>query len=59
MIGFTDKVKLKTILKDWAELNQKGELFIEPSGIEKYSRKNLTVKLVELLDQLKHAEKRY
>ena len=59
MIGFTDKVKLKTILKDWAELNQKGELFIEPSGIEKYSRKNLTVKLVELLGQLKQDEKRY
>jgi len=59
MIGFTDKVKLKAILKDWADLNQKGELFIEPSGIEKYSRKNLTSNLVELLDHLSHTEKRY
>jgi len=59
MIGFTDKVKLKAILKDWAELNQKGELFIEPSGIEKYSRKNLTSNLVEFLDHLSNTEKRY
>jgi len=52
MVGFTDKERLKTVLRDWAELNKKGNLLIESSGTEKYSRKNLTARLEELLSQL-------
>lgn len=52
MVEFTNKVRLKTILTDWAELNRKGELCIHSSGKEKYSRRKLTATLSKQLDEL-------
>ncbi len=54
MVGFTDMLRHKAILKEWAELNQKGKLTVETTGTEKYSRKILTSNLVGLLDHLNH-----
>ncbi len=52
MVGFSDKAKLKEVLTDWAELNRKGLLSIESSGMEKYSRRNLTSIIAAQLDEI-------
>lgn len=52
MVGFNDKVRLKEVLKEWIRLYLKGKLNMEFSGIETYSRRNLTGRLAEQLDQL-------
>ncbi len=52
MVGFPDKELLKAVLKRWAGLERKGELQVEPTGTERYSRRNLTAILSAQLDQV-------
>lgn len=44
-----DESGLKNVLLEWFELYQKGELRLNPKGIEKYSRKELTGQLANCI----------
>ncbi|MFD2587194.1 glycosyltransferase family 4 protein [Croceitalea marina] len=44
-----DESALKNVLLEWFELYQKGELRLNPKGIEKYSRKQLTQQLANFI----------
>ncbi|TVZ13923.1 glycosyltransferase family 4 protein [Maribacter sp. MAR_2009_72] len=46
---YTDEIELKNVLLSWFEQYKKGELKISSSGIETYSRRELTRKLSELI----------
>ncbi|SNR65303.1 Glycosyl transferases group 1 [Maribacter sedimenticola] len=46
---YTDEIELKNVLLSWFEQYKKGELTISSSGIETYSRRELTRKLSELI----------
>lgn len=47
MHDFDDVTKMKATLLQWFEKYQKGELEVNSSGVEKYSRKSLTEQLVK------------
>jgi hypothetical protein len=51
-VGFDDFHNLKTVFAEWYELAKNGELNIDPSGIEAFTRRNLTRRMAELLDRL-------
>lgn len=50
--GYEDNQGLKKIILDFYNQFKKGELIVNASGIEQYSRKNLTRKLSEILNNL-------
>jgi len=50
--GFEDKGKMKLILQAYFEKYQQNNLTVENAAIENYSRKKLTGKFAELLDEI-------
>ncbi len=52
MVDFSNKTRLKEVLTIWAGLNMEGKLFTESSGIEKFSRRNLTAIIAEQLEEI-------
>jgi len=57
MIDFEDVETAKSVLRDWYLLYQEKKLKIETSDVEKYSRRSLTGRLAELLNELKRKNK--
>lgn len=49
VVNYSDVVQMKTVLMDYYHQYKKGALSVNSSGIEQYSRKNLTKQLVEVL----------
>jgi len=52
MVGYTDKVRLKAVLTEWIQGHHKGKPSKTPSGASAYSRRNMTARIVDLLNQL-------
>ena len=52
MVGFTDKLRLKALLTEWIKKDQKGDAFTTPTGTSTYSRRNLSSRIVDQLNQL-------
>ncbi len=52
MIDFSDKTQLIKVLEKWFQLHNDGQLSIEPTGRDKYTRKNLTSTYSEVLDRI-------
>ncbi|MGE0636444.1 MAG: glycosyltransferase [Bacteroidia bacterium] len=50
--GFDDKQRMKAILKDYFEKYQQHTLKVESAAIDNYSRRKLTGRFAELLDQI-------
>lgn len=54
-VGFEDTDATKNQIKEWYDQFDKGELIINSGSIDKYSRRSLTAKMSELLnDLIKH-----
>lgn len=53
--NYTDVTALKSKILSFYNQYESGTLEVNPKGIDKYSRKNLTGKLVEVLDRISHA----
>ncbi len=52
MIDFSDKTQVMEVLEKWFQLHMDGRLSIEPTGRDKYTRKNLTASISEILDRI-------
>ena len=52
VVGFEDKQKMKSILKEYFEKYQQNNLKVESASIENYSRRKLTSRFAELLDEI-------
>jgi len=49
VFGYDSGNEILHLLKDWFERYEKGSLQVDPAGIEKYSRRELTRKLAKEL----------
>jgi glycosyltransferase involved in cell wall biosynthesis len=52
VVGFDDDKKMKEVLMQYYYLYKEKKLNLSPSGIEKYSRKNLTAQLSDVLNSM-------